>query len=151
VSGRIVAVELRNRSWVAPRRLGSSLAWYEEVGAIWVGVDAPPREHWTIMPPVDAVTRPGLAYLRAHGRTTEGCVRGKAVAEHFAWRYSDAELEEIGGRARAPAERAEEVRLMLNDNRGSDASVAATRARQLLGQEPRGTGARPDAPQRTLG
>ena len=53
------------------------------------------------MPPVDAVTNPRVAYLRAHGRNREGYVRGRSVADRFAWRYDDAELEEIGARARA--------------------------------------------------
>ena len=52
-----------------------------------------------IMPPIDAVTRPGLAYLRMHGRNTDGYLRGGTVAERFGWRYSDAELEGIRARA----------------------------------------------------
>ena len=31
-------------------------------------VDAPPADHFPIMPPIDAVTRDDLAYLRIHGR-----------------------------------------------------------------------------------
>ena len=53
------------------------------------------------MPPVDAVTRRAVAYLRAHGRNLEGYTRGRAVAERFAYRYSDDELRELGDRARA--------------------------------------------------
>ena len=71
-----------------------------EHGAAWVAVDAPNDDHFTIMPPVDAVTNPRVAYLRAHGRNREGHVRGRSVADRFAWRYDDAELEEIGARAR---------------------------------------------------
>jgi uncharacterized protein YecE (DUF72 family) len=88
----------------------------------------------TIMPPVDAVTNPAVAYIRAHGRNAEGYVRGRSVAERFAYRYSDKELKEIGARARELAERAEQVRLHFNNNRGSDAPVAAERMRELLGQ-----------------
>ena len=36
-----------------------------------------------MMPPVDAVTRDDLAYLRAHGRNAEGFVHGQSVAERF--------------------------------------------------------------------
>jgi uncharacterized protein YecE (DUF72 family) len=86
------------------------------------------------MPPLDAVTRRGLAYLRAHGRNADGYVSGRSVAERFGWRYSDAELVEIRGRAEGLAERAEQVRLHFNNNRGSDAPVAAERMRDLLGQ-----------------
>ena len=58
------------------------------------------------MPPIDAATRDDLAYVRIHGRNTQGYLNGKTVAERFGWRYEDEELEEIGGRARALAESA---------------------------------------------
>lgn len=124
-----VAIEPRNRAWPVEE----TLSWLEAHGAVWVGTDSPPGDHFTIMPPVDAVTRPGLAYLRAHGRNTEGYVGGRSVAERFGWRYSDGELEEIRSRAEELAEQAGEVRLMFNNNRGSDAPEAAERMRALLG------------------
>jgi uncharacterized protein YecE (DUF72 family) len=61
-------------------------------------------------------------------------VHGRSVAERFGHRYTDAELEEIKARALELAERAGEVRLAFNNNRGSDAPVAAGRIRELLGQ-----------------
>ena len=129
-----VAIELRHRSWAGPKRIDDTLAWLEAHGAAWVAVDAPEGKSITIMPAVDAVTRPDLAYLRAHGRNAEGYVRGRSVAERFAYRYADEELEEIGARASELAERAERVHVMFNNNRGSDAPVAAERMRELLGQ-----------------
>jgi len=127
-----VAIELRHRSWTRKGRLEPALAWMEAHGAVWVGVDAPAGEQITIMPPVDAVTNPALAYVRAHGRNQEGYVRGRSVPERFAYRYDDAELEEIGTRARELAQAAERVHVMFNNNRGSDAPVAAERMRALL-------------------
>jgi uncharacterized protein YecE (DUF72 family) len=129
-----VAIELRHRSWVGRKRIERTLGWFEEHGAVWVGVDAPSGRSITIMPPVDAVTDRRVAYLRAHGRNAEGYVRGRSVAERFAYRYSDEELDEIGARARELANTAEQVRLHFNNNRGSDAPVAAERMRELLGQ-----------------
>jgi uncharacterized protein YecE (DUF72 family) len=129
-----VAIELRHRSWTTRGRLEPTLGWMEEHGAVWVGVDAPRGRQVTIMPPVDAVTNPAVAYLRAHGRNAEGYVRGRSVAERFAYRYPDNELKEIGARARELAAKAEQVRLHFNNNRGSDAPVAAERMRELLGQ-----------------
>ena len=129
-----MAIELRNRSWAKRERLERTLGWLEDHGAAWVAVDAPHDDHFTIMPSVDAVTNPRVAYLRAHGRNREGYVRGRSVADRFAWRYADEELEEIGARARELAGKAETVRLMFNNNRGSDAPVAAERMRELLGQ-----------------
>jgi uncharacterized protein YecE (DUF72 family) len=146
-SPRRVAVELRHRGWVEGERAEQTIAYLSEVGAAFVGVDAPREEHVPIMPPIDAVTRDDLAYLRAHGRNAEGYMTGKTVAERFGWRYSDDELEEIARRARRLAEEAQEVRVMFNNNRSDDAPTAAQRFRQLLGQDP---GPPPEDPQQRL-
>jgi uncharacterized protein YecE (DUF72 family) len=129
---RPLAIELRRNSWLRGDRAERTLGWMEEHGAAWVCTDMPDADHLTIMPPLDAVTNPRLAYFRAHGRNAEGYIRGRSVAERFAWRYSDEELEEIGGRARELAEQADEVHVLFNNNRGSDAPVAAKRMRELL-------------------
>ena len=86
----------------------------------------------------DAVTTDDLAFIRLHGRNTDGYLKGKSVAERFAWRYEDDELEEIAGRARSLAEQAREVHVAFNNNRGDDAPTAAQRFRALLGQAPAG-------------
>jgi uncharacterized protein YecE (DUF72 family) len=127
-----VAIELRRSSWLRGDRAEQTLAWMEEHGAVWVCTDMPDADHLTIMPPLDDVTNPRLAYFRAHGRNAEGYIRGRSVAERFAWRYSDEELEEIAARTHELAEEAEEVRLMFNNNRGSDAPVAAQRMGEIL-------------------
>ena len=100
-----LAVELRNRNWVDDRRRETTLDWFADRGVTYVTVDAPPANNFQIMPPLDAVTNPSVAYLRAHGRNTKGYLTGRSVAERFAWQYTDEELEEIAGRARALAER----------------------------------------------
>ena len=127
-----VAIELRRSSWLRGDQAERTLAWMEDHGAVWVCTDPRTPTHLTIMPPLDAVTNAKLAYFRAHGRNAEGYIKGRSVAERFAWRYSDEELEEIGGRARELAEQAGEVHVMFNNNRGSDAPVAAERMRELL-------------------
>lgn len=129
-----VAIELRNRKWVGEERLGDTLAWFRERRATFVCVDAPPGDHVTIMPPLDAVTCADLAYMRLHGRNTDGYLRGRTVAERFGWRYSDDELAEIAARARRLAREARAVHVMFNNNRGDDAPTAAARLRALLGQ-----------------
>jgi uncharacterized protein YecE (DUF72 family) len=143
-----LAIELRNRNWVDEDRLEQTLEWFSDRGAAFVGVDAPPGDNFQIMPPVDAVTRDDLAYVRAHGRNTDGYLGGSSVAERFGWRYADDELEEIGGRARDLAERAGEVHVMFNNNRDDDAPTAAQRFQALLGQDP---GPPPEDPQLQLG
>jgi uncharacterized protein YecE (DUF72 family) len=109
-----------------------------------VCVDAPRAEHVPIMPPIDAVTTERLAYMRMHGRDEHGYMHGKSVAERFAWDYSDEELEEIAGRVRGLADQAHEVHALFNNNRGADAPSAASRFRELIGQDP---GPPPDAGQ----
>jgi uncharacterized protein YecE (DUF72 family) len=131
-----VAIELRHRGWVREKRREQTLGWFSERGVAFVCVDAPPGEQIPIMPPLDAVTNDALAYLRAHGRNTEGYLTGRSVAERFAWRYSDEELEEIGARVGSLAEHAAEVHVAFNNNRGDDAPTAAQRFRALLGQAP---------------
>jgi uncharacterized protein YecE (DUF72 family) len=143
-----VAVELRHRGWVREKRVEDTLRWFSDRGVAFVSVDSPPGDHVPIMPPIDAVTRDDLAYLRAHGRNTEGYMGGKSVAERFGWRYSDDELEEIAGRARELAEQAGEVHVMFNNNRDDDAPTAAQRFQALLGQDP---GPPPEDPQLELG
>jgi uncharacterized protein YecE (DUF72 family) len=131
-----VAIELRHRGWVRGSRAEETFEALSEMGAIFVSVDAPPGDHVPIMPPVDAVTRDGLAYLRAHGRNTDGYLTGRTVAERFGWVYSDGELEEISARARGLAEQAGDVHVMFNNNRSADAPTAARRFRELVGQDP---------------
>jgi uncharacterized protein YecE (DUF72 family) len=143
-----LAIELRNRNWVEEERLEETLAWFSEHGAAYVGVDAPPGDNFQIMPPTDAVTRDDLAYLRIHGRNTDGYLSGRSVAERFGWRYTDDELEEIGDRARTLAEQAGQVHVMFNNNRDDDAPTAAQRFQALLGQDP---GPPPEDPQLSLG
>ncbi|HKP20433.1 MAG TPA: DUF72 domain-containing protein [Thermoleophilaceae bacterium] len=130
-----LAVELRNRNWVLDEQREATLDWFADRGVSFVGVDAPPGDNFQIMPPIDAVTNPRVAYLRAHGRNTQGYLTGKSVAERFAWQYTDDELAEIAGRARTLAESAGEVHVAFNNNRGDDAPTAAQRFRALLGQE----------------
>ena len=131
-----VAIELRNRFWVTDARREDTLRWFEDHGAAYVCVDAPEGSNApTLMPNLDAATRPDVAYLRAHGRNLEGYIRGRSVAERFAYAYGDDELRELGERAGKLAEEVPAVRMMFNNNRGADAPTAAQRMRELLGQE----------------
>lgn len=136
VAPRRLALELRHRAWVSDERAGETLAWCSEHGVAFVCVDAPPDDNPSIMPPIDAVTRDDLAYMRIHGRNTQGYLHGKSVAERFGWVYDDGELKQIAGRAATLAEQAAEVHVLFNNNRDDDAPSAARRFRALLGQDP---------------
>jgi uncharacterized protein YecE (DUF72 family) len=134
-----VALELRHRGWLRDKRRERTLRWFADQDVAFVCVDAPPGDHVPIMPSdFDAVTRDDLAYLRLHGRNTEGYLKGRSVAERFGWRYEDDELEEVAERARTMADQAREVHVAFNNNRGDDAPTAAQRFRALLGQVPAG-------------
>ncbi len=134
-----VAVELRHRGWVSDKRREDTLRWFADGDIAFVDVDAPPDDHFSIMPSgLDAVTADGLAYLRLHGRNGDGYLKGKSVAERFGWRYDDKELEEVADRVQGLAEQAGEVHVAFNNNRGDDAPTAAQRFRALLGQAPAG-------------
>jgi uncharacterized protein YecE (DUF72 family) len=132
-----VALELRHRGWVRDKRRDQTLGWFSEHEVAFVCVDAPPGDHVPIMPSeLDAVTTDQIAYLRLHGRNTDGYLTGKSVAERFGWRYDDGELEEVAERTRSLAEQAGEVHVAFNNNRDDDAPTAAQRFRALLGQAP---------------
>ena len=147
VAPRRLAVELRNRRWVEDERAGETLSWFSERGVTFVCVDAPVGDEIPVMPPLDAVTRDDLAYLRIHGRNLAGYMTGKTVAERFGWVYGEEELREIEGRVRGLAGEAAEVHVLFNNNRDDDAPTAARRFRALLGQDP---GPPPEDPQLTL-
>jgi uncharacterized protein YecE (DUF72 family) len=143
----LVAVEFRHRAWVEGDRLATTLTWLEDHGAAFVCTDGPQGDAPTMMPRVDAVTNPALAYLRMHGRNARGYLQGRSVAERFDWDYDDGELAELRERVLALAEGAGQVRMMFNTNRDDLAPRAATRMRVLLGQDP---GPPPGAPQGAL-
>jgi uncharacterized protein YecE (DUF72 family) len=132
----LVAVEFRHKGWVEGEQAERTFSFLSETGAVYVSVDAPPEEHVPIMPPIDAVTNEELAYMRLHGRNTQGYLSGKTVAERFGWVYTDDELHEVEGRVKRLAEDAGAVHVAFNNNRSDDAPTAAQRFRDLLGQDP---------------
>jgi uncharacterized protein YecE (DUF72 family) len=131
-----VAIEFRRRSWASSKRLESVLEWLSAHEAVFVCVDTPPGDHVPIFPPIDAVTNDSLAYMRCHGRNTEGYLHGRSVAERFDYDYPERELGEIAGRARQLAEEAENVHVMFNNNARELAPKAARGLRTTLGQDP---------------
>jgi uncharacterized protein YecE (DUF72 family) len=148
LGGRALAIEFRHRGWVEGERLEQTVDWLAEHGAAYVAVDAPKQVEVPIMPDVDAVTNPQLAYMRLHGRNAEGYLKGKSVAERFGWDYSQEELEEVAERVRGMAEEAGLVHVMFNNNRGADAPTSARAFRTLMGQDP---GPPPDDGQLRMG
>jgi uncharacterized protein YecE (DUF72 family) len=130
-----IAIELRNRNWVADANLEATLKFFRGHSATLVAVDAPAEKHFTIMPPeLNAITNPALAYLRLHGRDAKAYTTGKTVAARFNYDYSDEEISEVAGRARELANEAKEVHVIFNNNALDYAPHAALRMRRALGQ-----------------
>ena len=81
---RQVVLELRHRGWLEGKRQGDTIAFLREQGVTLASIDGPsadenPRQ-FTIMPALDAITAPKMAYLRLHGRNAHAYVTGKTVA-----------------------------------------------------------------------
>ena len=130
-----VAVELRNRNWAEGEQLERTIEFFKEWNVIFVNVDAPRENHFTIMPSdIDAITNRDVAYLRLHGRNAEGYLTGKTVAARFDYNYSDAEIAEVAERTQKLARKAKEVHIVFNNNARDYAPHAALRLRKALGQ-----------------
>ena len=132
LNGYRVAIELRNGNWLRPDLAPATRKYFRDHGITFVMVDGPGDPHFTIMPGIDLVTSPQLAYLRAHGRNVQGYIRERTVAGRFDYIYSKKELKEIAQRATNAAARAQEVHVVYNNNKADYAPRAATEFQHLL-------------------
>jgi uncharacterized protein YecE (DUF72 family) len=130
-----VAIEFRNRNWAVGDQLESTMDFVREHRAIFVNVDAPASDHFTVMPSnVEEVTNPKIAYLRLHGRNAKAYITGKTVAARFDYDYANNEIAEVADRSNELARRAREVHVIFNNNNLDYAPRAALRLRKALGQ-----------------
>lgn len=127
-----VAVELRNRVWLAGTQLAATRDFFSQRAVTLVSVDAPPSEHFTVMPSLDEITNPPLSYLRLHGRNEKAYLTGRTVAERFDYDYSDAELGEVATRVEKLARETENIHVVFNNNRSDYAPRAAERFRRMV-------------------
>ena len=90
LNGYELAIEFRNRNWAIGDQLQSTTDFVRKHGAIFVNVDAPASDHFTVMrSDVDEVTNSNVAYLRLHGRNAKAYITGKTVAARFDYDYND--------------------------------------------------------------
>jgi uncharacterized protein YecE (DUF72 family) len=136
LAGYRVAVELRNRNWLSDERRDNTIGFFRDWRVTWVTVDAPPGDHFMIMPANDVVTDRRLAYLRAHGRNTKGYVSGRSVAARFDYDYSNAELHDIADRAEQLSKIAIDTHIIFNNNKGGYAPSAAGRFQRIVAGQP---------------
>ena len=127
-----LAIELRHRSWIEGKARAATLGWFRERGVTWVAVDMPPIAGSDLMPAIDEVTNPRLAYLRLHGRNPRW-LEAKTAAEKHAYAYTDEDLREITRRVRKLAARAENVRVVANNHACDFAPRAALALKEHLG------------------
>ena len=130
-----LAIEFRNRNWAVGDQLESTVNFLQKHRAIFVNVDAPPSDHFMVMPSdVEEVTNPKVAYLRLHGRNAKAYITGKTVAARFDYDYSDDEIAETAQRSAKLAREARELHVIFNNNNLDYAPHAALRLRKALGQ-----------------
>ena len=128
-----LAVELRDRAWIEGDALAATLAYFRSRHLAWVALDLPRLTAAPILPPIDEVTRPSLAYVRLHGRNPAYLKVTKAEERHN-YVYSDIELHELAARIRALAAKAQDVHVSVNTHYRDFAPQAALALRRLLGQ-----------------
>ncbi|PYL61207.1 MAG: DUF72 domain-containing protein, partial [Verrucomicrobia bacterium] len=130
-----IAIEFRNRNWAIGDQLQSTIDFVREHRAIFVNVDAPASDHFTVMPSdVDEVTNPKTAYLRLHGRNAKAYMTGKTVAARFDYDYKDNEITEVAERSKKLAHEARDVHVIFNNNNLDYAPRSALRLRKALSQ-----------------
>ena len=135
LNGYELAIEFRNRNWAIGDQLQSTINFVRKHGAIFVNVDAPASDHFTVMPAdVDEVTNSNVAYLRLHGRNAKAYITGKTVAARFDYDYNEKEIAEVAERSTKLAKEARDVHVIFNNNNLDYAPRAAIRLRKALGQ-----------------
>ena len=135
LKGYELAIEFRNRNWAVGDQLQSTTGFVRKHAAIFVNVDAPASDHFTVMPSdVEEVTNPNVAYLRLHGRNAKAYITGKTVAARFDYDYNEKEIAEVAERSRKLEREAREVHAIFNNNNLDYAPRAALRLRKALGQ-----------------
>src|SRR2546430_3413546 len=135
LSDHDLAIEFRNRNWAVGDQLESTIDFVREHRAIFVNVDAPASDHFTVMPSdLDEVTNPKIAYLRLHGRNAKAYTTGKTVAARFDYDYKGEEIAEIVDRSKKLSKEARDVHVIFNNNNLDYAPRSALRLRKALGQ-----------------
>ncbi|MFE6589269.1 DUF72 domain-containing protein [Streptomyces sp. BB1-1-1] len=128
-----LAVEFRHPGWWEPRRADATHALLSGLGASAVGTDMA-QGMPASLPPIAPVTRPGLAVVRFHGRST-AWGRG-SKEDRFRYDYDVAELAAWVPRLRRAARRTDELHVLFN-NCCADAAVRAAETMRGLLTPPR--------------
>jgi uncharacterized protein YecE (DUF72 family) len=124
-----VAVEFRNHRWLTGRTRERTLEFLAEHDLPHVMVDGPQGMESSV-PPEAAVTSPGLAVLRLHGRRTETWeMPNVSVAERFRYLYDQ---EELAGWLPGIREAARQVKRLHVIQNNCYANYGTTNALELM-------------------
>lgn len=127
-----LAVELRHNAWVKDKRRDETMGHFRSARIVWVAVDMPKIPGSHVMPVVDEVTDPRLAYLRLHGRNPS-YLEAKNAEEGHTYAYTPRELKSIAARVEELAARAENVHVIANNHARDYAPKTALALQRLLG------------------
>ena len=128
-----LAVELRHTGWVQGKARAGTLEFFRERQLTWVAVDVPQMADSSLMPPLDVVTQPKLAYLRLHGRNRK-YLKAETASERHTYAYRETELQEIAKRIQVLATKAKDVRVVANNHAGDFAPRTALALKQVVGE-----------------
>lgn len=129
----LVAVEFRHNSWFMGAHRDETLQFLRRIRAVNVVCDEPQVGSGTV-PAVVAVTDPRLAIVRFHGRNAgTWYIKAETTAQRFDYLYSRDELREwVESVRKVLAPEAEEVHLLMNNNRANYAVRNALDLMELL-------------------
>jgi len=122
------AVEFRHHSWLSEKNAERTLGFLAERAIPIVMVDGP-QGLASSVPPVLAVTSPGLAVVRFHGRRADTWeAAGVPTVERYRYLYDREELAGWIPRVREASRQAREVHLLMNN---CYANYGTTNAREI--------------------
>lgn len=127
----LLAVELRDRAWVTGTQRPATLAYFRRRQLVWIAVDMPRIAGSALMPPVDEVTNPQLAYMRLHGRNPN-YLEAESAAEGHHYAYAAREITSIAARVRKLADGVKDVFVIANNHAEDFAPKAALALKTAL-------------------
>ncbi len=129
-----LAVEFRNAGWLSEGTHDATFDFLRQRGLAFVCVDAP-QGFRSSVPPVAEVTS-SIALVRFHGRNAETWEKpGLTVSERFDYYYQEEDVRQWLPRIAYLQERAAEVHLLVNTNRGDQGIVNARLIASMLANE----------------
>jgi uncharacterized protein YecE (DUF72 family) len=131
-----LAVQCRNRTWLAPGRSAEVLAFEREHGLAHVVVDEP-QGFASSVPALWEVTCPDVAVVRLHGRNAETWERKglQSSGARFNYLYGAHELEGLTRDVRTLAAKARRTHVLFNNNYGDYAQRNAADFQRLMRSE----------------